>query len=46
MVTVRIVPRFPGGSARPSAIDIWWTVDGVEKSQKLPNERSERRGGR
>ncbi|NJR79964.1 DNA/RNA non-specific endonuclease [Sphingomonas corticis] len=46
-VTVRIVPRFEDESVRPSAIDVWWTVDGDEKSLKFPNERSEKsRGGR
>ncbi|WP_082730876.1 MULTISPECIES: DNA/RNA non-specific endonuclease [unclassified Sphingomonas] len=39
IVTVRIVPRFNGVSARPSEIDVWWTVDGDEKSIKFPNER-------
>ena len=45
-VTVRIVPRFEGGSVRPSVIDVWWTVDDNEKSLKFPNERSERSRGK
>jgi len=45
-VNVRIVPRFDGISGRPSVIDVWWTVDGQEKSQKFPNERSERSRGK
>lgn len=45
-VTVRIVPRFEGESVRPSVIDVWWTVDGDEKSLKFPNERSERNRGK
>ncbi|WP_367398603.1 DNA/RNA non-specific endonuclease [Sphingobium sp. OAS761] len=44
-VTVKIVPRFDGASARPTVIDVWWTVDGNAKSVKFPNERSERNGG-
>lgn len=40
-VTVKIVPRFGGTSVRPSVIDVWWTVDGNEKSVKFPNEGSE-----
>lgn len=45
-VTVKIVPRFDGTSVRPSVIDVWWTVDGNEKSLKFPNERSERSRGK
>jgi len=45
-VTVKIVPRFDGGSVRPSVIDVWWTVDGEEKSAKFPNRRSERNRGK
>lgn len=45
-VTVRIVPKFDGTSARPSEIDVSWTVNGKEKSQKFPNERSERSRGK
>lgn len=45
-VTVRIVPRFEGGSIRPSMINVWWTVDGKGKSQQFPNERSEKHRGK
>ena len=45
-ISVRIVPRFEGESVRPSVIDVWWTVDGDEKSLKFPNERSERNRGK
>lgn len=43
-VTVRIVPRFEGSSQRPSAVDVWFTVDGRESSLKFRNEfRGEKR---
>ncbi|MET4663864.1 DNA/RNA non-specific endonuclease [Sphingomonas sp. PvP056] len=45
-VTVRIVPQFDGGSVRPSVIDVWWRVDGKEKSAKFPNRQSERNRGK
>lgn len=45
-VTVRIVPKFDGTSERPSEIDVSWKVNGQEKSQKFPNERSERNRGK
>ena len=45
-VAVKIVPRFDGASVRPSVIDVWWTVDGKEKSLKFPNERSEKSHGK
>jgi hypothetical protein len=45
-VTVRMVPQFDGGSLRPSAINIWWTVDGEKRSTKFPNERSEKSRGK
>jgi len=44
-VKVKIVPQFDGGSARPSKIHIWWTVDGRPKSQQFPNEKQEKRRG-
>jgi len=44
-VSVKIVPQFGDNSIRPSTIDVWWTVDGKEKSVKFPNERSEKRRG-
>ena len=45
-IRVKIVPRFDGTSARPSVIDVWWTVDGRSKSLKFLNERSERSRGK
>lgn len=45
-VTVRMVPQFDGGSLRPSAINVWWTVDGEKRSTKFPNERSEKSRGK
>jgi len=45
-VTVRIVPHFDGGSVRPSVIDVWWRVDGEEKSAKFPNGQPERNRGK
>ena len=45
-VTVKIVPRFDGGSVRPSTIDVWWTANGRTRSLKFPNERSEKRRGK
>lgn len=44
-VEVKIVPRLDGASVRPTVIDVWWTVDGKEKSLKFPNERSEKNRG-
>ncbi|MDP1027677.1 DNA/RNA non-specific endonuclease [Sphingomonas sp. KR1UV-12] len=35
-VTVRIGPRFNGELRRPSALDVRWTVNGVNKSIKFP----------
>jgi hypothetical protein len=40
-----MVPRFDGGSVRPSVIDGWWTADGNRKSAKFANTRSERNRG-
>ena len=44
-VAVKIVPPFGGTSVRPSTINVWWTVDGKEKSTRFANERSEKRRG-
>lgn len=44
-VAVKVVPQFSGDSIRPATINVWWTVDGKEKSMKFSNERSERRRG-
>jgi hypothetical protein len=45
-VSVKIVPQFDGGSARPSTINVWWTVDNSKNSARFSNERSEKRRGR
>lgn len=45
-VTVKIVPRFDGGSVRPSAIDVWWMIDGHEESIKFRNDRTGKRNGK
>jgi hypothetical protein len=45
-VAVKIIPQFGGNSIRPSAINVWWTVNDKRKSVRFPNERSENhRGG-
>lgn len=36
-VYVRIAPSLDGPSQRPSALNVWFTIDGDEKSVKLPN---------
>lgn len=36
-VTVRIAPSFRGPSKRPSALNIWFDIDGDNESIKLPN---------
>lgn len=45
-VTVKIVPRFDGGSVRPSVIGILWTVGSKERSVIFPDERSEKARGK
>jgi len=37
-VFVKIAPTYTGKSQRPSAINIWFTVNGRTKSLQLPNE--------
>jgi hypothetical protein len=37
-VIVVIVPSYNGLSRRPSAINVWYTIDGERKSQRFPNE--------
>ncbi|GGB28138.1 hypothetical protein GCM10011380_17180 [Sphingomonas metalli] len=37
-VSVKIAPEFGGTSVRPSAINVWWQVDGHKSSQKVSNE--------
>lgn len=45
-VRVKINPIFDGLSIRPSSIDVLWTVDGIRKSTKLRNDRSEKIRGK
>lgn len=45
-VTVKIAPVYGDGSTRPSAINVWFTVNGVPKSQKFPNAPKEKLGGK
>jgi hypothetical protein len=40
-VSVKIVPIYEGLSRRPSAIDVWFWIDGSKESLKFPNERKE-----
>ncbi len=44
-IVVKIVPYYDRG-ARPAVIDVWFTVDGVPKSQKFPNEPKEMLDGK
>ncbi len=44
-IVVKIVPYYDRG-ARPSVIDVWFTLDGVPKSQKFPNEPKETLDGK
>lgn len=41
-VTVKIVPYYTRSSIRPSTIDVWFKIDGHEKSLKFPNEPAEK----
>jgi hypothetical protein len=41
-VDYMIIPVFKGSSRRPSHINVWWWVDGEERSLRFPNERSEK----
>ena len=45
-VWVKIVPVYEGSSQRPSAINVWFTIDGNLKSQQFPNERKETSRGK
>jgi uncharacterized membrane protein YgcG len=38
VVRVKIVPIYDRSSQRPSALNIWYWIDGIPKSDKLPNE--------
>ena len=44
-VRVKIVPVFKGGSQRPSALNVWFWIDGHRESQQLPNESKGERDG-
>lgn len=37
-VRVKIVPVYEGSSQRPSVLNVWFWIDGVRKSARLPNE--------
>lgn len=46
-VVVTIMPLYDGRSRRPSVLNVWYKIDGHERSQRFPNERQEAgRGGR
>lgn len=40
-VRVKIEPEFEGGSRRPSALNIWFWVDGEKRSKRFQNEPQE-----
>lgn len=42
-VRVKIVPVYEGKSQRPSALNVWFSIDGKEGSHQLPNEPKGRR---
>jgi len=39
---VKIVPYYTRSSIRPATIDVWFKIDGHEKSLKFPNEPAEK----
>ncbi|WP_374146102.1 DNA/RNA non-specific endonuclease [Sphingomonas sp. 28-63-12] len=45
-VMIEIIPRFVGGSTRPSALDVYFRIDGELRSVKFQNERQEKPGGK
>ncbi len=45
-VIVKIVPVFGGVSARPSAINVWFFINGKRESQQFPNAPKEKRRGK
>lgn len=45
-VRVKIVPVFEGNSQRPSALNVWFWIDGHMESQKLSNKSKEVRDGK
>lgn len=40
-VEVKIIPVYVGRSRRPSAINVWFVIDGKRESLHFPNERKE-----
>ncbi len=42
IVTVRIVPEYGGTSVRPTAIKVWFVIDGHPSYRHFPNERTEK----
>jgi hypothetical protein len=45
-VTVKIAPSYDRASKRPAVINIWFTINGHEQSQQIPNEPREKRRGK
>lgn len=45
-VVVRIAPAYVGSSRRPSAINVWFWVNGRRESLNFPNEPKEARRGK
>ena len=45
-VTVKISPVYGDESARPSAINVWFIVNGTLKSKKFPSERKGKMDGK
>lgn len=41
-VHVKIVPKFEGGSQRPSALNVWFWIDGKKRSKRFENEAKEK----
>jgi len=41
-VRIRIVPRYPGSSTRPSLVNVWFWIDGNPESARFPNESRRR----
>ena len=37
-VRIKIVPRYPGPSGRPSVVNVWFWIDGNLESLRFPNE--------
>lgn len=45
-VRIKIVPVFEGKSQRPSALNVWFWIDGHRESLQLPNKSKEKRDGK